>query len=105
LYNEEPFPAICHIQNTPTEPSRLQETPSHPLEASQVLVSWTPLNLHLGAVDIVVISDDNSWTRVTMGDCSWFRCLWSQIMHVVAKWSMVAKLHHVLQVEVSAWFR
>jgi hypothetical protein len=39
------YTAIYHIQNTPTEPSRLQVTPSQSLMAPQVLVSRGPLHL------------------------------------------------------------
>ena len=37
-----------------------------------------PLNLNLCAM-----GDDNPWKRVTMRNCRWFGCLWSQIIHVV----------------------
>ena len=60
MHTEETFPAICHIRNTPTEPSQLQVIPSQLLVVPQVLVSGGPLNFHWGAMDKPAILADDS---------------------------------------------
>jgi hypothetical protein len=49
MHIEETFPAIYHLQNTPTEPSRLLVIPLQPLLAQQVLVSRGLLKCQRGS--------------------------------------------------------
>jgi hypothetical protein len=81
---------------TPTEPSRLQVTPSHPVVEPHVFVFKFTLNVHWGPVDIPVISVDYSWTRVTvfgLDDCG----------HRLYMWLRSSAMFF-LHVDVSAWF-
>jgi len=103
---QKTYTAIYHIQNTPTEPSRLQVTPSQPLLAPQFLVPLGPLyhwSIHWTFTGVpwilLLFLNDDSCTRVTMCTRIWFGYLWSQIIHVVEKF------RHVSVKSGGEWFR
>jgi hypothetical protein len=111
---QKTLPAIYHIRNTPTEPSRLWVTPSQPLLATRVLVSSGPINLFRRAVDIPVIFYDSLTWEILCTDYYFWPCvpavvavsnnLWLVRMSVVTDHTRGWKVNVVLGVRWVLWF-